>query len=105
MLLISLGLNYLFAPLTDLCVHVCVLMGTEEGHRAFNIVGGRSCYQCVNSSETPGQSIVPSLCSRRLSGRSMQRLSPASTHTTHDLHLLPLAHLALYVLLYTVELL
>lgn len=96
-------------------VAVCVSVHSlvqEVGNGAFSIAGGRSCYQCASSSVTPGQSIVPLLCSRRLSGRSMLGSSTRrhahnhnarTSYTKHDLHLLPLVALSLFAVPYRGE--
>lgn len=48
--------------------------------RLLAFAGGRlACYQCASSSVAPAQSIVPLLCSRRLSGRSMPELKHSHT--------------------------
>lgn len=53
---------------------------TSRRTRLLAFAGGRlACYQCASSSVAPGQSIVPLLCSRRLSGRSMPGLKRSHT--------------------------
>lgn len=59
---------------------------TSRRTRLLAFAGGRlACYQCASSSVAPGQSIVPLLCSRRLSGRSMPGLKRSHTRA----HMLP----------------
>lgn len=60
---------------------------TSRRTRLLAFAGGRlACYQCASSSVAPGQSIVPLLCSRRLSGRSMPGLKRSHTRA----HMLPM---------------
>lgn len=71
---------------------MCVSLWVHSRGTGLIITGGRSCYQCASSSVTPGQSILPPLCSRRLSSRSIPELSCTHKYCRKpDLRVLPLA--------------